>query len=252
MSPLFNSLIAVLVVSLISLVGVIFLFLKSAVINRLSLYFVSFAVGSLLGDAIIHLLPQSYEKISSAPLVSLLILGGILLNFILEKFIRWRHCHDLDCHEFDDNDHSVVLINLLSDGLHNLIDGMLITAGFMVDYHLGLTTAIAVILHEIPQEIGDYAILVHHKTPPLKAVFLNFLSALTSFLGVFLTIIIGAKIENFSLYLLPITAGAFIYLAASDLIPELHRHQSKVSTSLIQLFSIILGIALMFLLLFVE
>lgn len=249
MSPVFNALSAVLIVSLISLIGVIFLFFKSALVNRLSLYLVSFAVGSLLGDAFIHLLPQSYGKITSVPLVSLLIISGILLNFILEKFIRWRHCHDLDCQEFEDDPHSVVLINLISDGLHNLIDGMLITAAFMVSFPLGFATAVAVILHEIPQEIGDFGILIHHQVPLKKTVLYNFITSLTSFLGVFLISFLN---YDFSSYLIPITAGGFIYLALTDLTPELHRHDPKISITATQLICLLLGIGLMFCLFFLE
>jgi len=252
MSPLLTSLLAIFLISLVSLSGVFFLFLKPGLISRLSVYLVSFAVGGLLGDAFIHILPQSYSGNIPEVSVSLLVITGLLLNFILEKFLRWRHCHNPDCHEEGGGHDHIVTLNLVADGVHNFIDGLLVAASFMVSRELGLATSLAVLLHEIPQEIGDFAILVHNKVPVLKALFLNFLSAIISLLGVLLAFFFGGNIENFASYLLPITAGAFIYLAASDLIPELHRHQAKFSTSLIQLFSIILGIALMFLLLLVE
>lgn len=252
MSPLFNSIFAVFLISLVSLSGVIFLFFSPHLVSRLSLYLVSFAVGSLLGDALIHILPQSFSGHLPAPTVSLLVIGGLLLNFTLEKFLRWRHCHNLDCPDGQDSHGHLVTLNIIGDGVHNFIDGMLIAAAFMAGRELGLATALAVLIHEIPQEIGDYAILVHSRVPVAKALLLNFLSALISLLGVFLTFFLGGTVDNFAGYLLPITAGAFIYLAASDLIPELHRHQPKISTSLTQLLSIIFGIALMFLLLLVE
>lgn len=252
MSPLFNSLIAVFLVSLASLSGVIFLFSKPALISRLSVYLVSFAVGGLLGDAFIHILPESYSGNITETNVSLLVIAGLLLNFVLEKFLRWRHCHNPDCHE-GENDHGhIVVLNIIGDAVHNFIDGMLIAASFMISRELGLATSIAVLVHEIPQEIGDFAILIHSRIPIFKALLLNFLSAMVSLLGVLLVFFLGGNIENFASYLLPVTAGAFIYLAASDLIPELHRHQPKFADSLAQLLSITLGVALMFLLLLME
>lgn len=252
MSPLLISLIAVFLISLVSLSGLIFLFFKPTLTSRLSIYLVSFAVGGLLGDAFIHILPESYSGYIQKASVSLLVIAGLLLNFVLEKFLRWRHCHNPDCHEGgDDHDH-IVALNIVGDGVHNFIDGMLVAASFMVSRELGLATSIAVLVHEIPQEIGDFAILTHSKVPVFKALLLNFLSAMVSLLGVLFAFFLGGNIENFASYLLPITAGAFIYLAASDLIPELHRHQPKFADSLAQLLSIILGVALMFLLLLME
>ncbi|MFA5828764.1 MAG: ZIP family metal transporter [Candidatus Shapirobacteria bacterium] len=252
MSPLFSSLIAVFFISLVSLSGLVFLFFSPSLVSRLSPYLVSFAVGSLLGDAFIHILPESFSGPIPSATISLLVIAGLLLNFTLEKFLRWRHCHNLDCPEGEDSHSHIVALNTVGDAVHNFIDGMLIAAAFMVSRELGLATTLAVLIHEIPQEIGDYAILVHSRVPVAKALLLNFLSALISFLGVFLTFFLGTNIDNFAAYLLPVTAGAFIYLAASDLIPELHRHSPKISASLIQLFSIIVGVGLMFLLLFVE
>jgi len=252
MSPLFNSLAAVFLVSLASLSGVIFLLLKPALISRLSVYLVSFAVGGLLGDVFIHILPESYSGHIPETSVSLLVVAGLLLNFILEKFLRWRHCHNPDCHQGGDDHGHIVTLNIVADGVHNFIDGMLVAASFMISRELGLATALAVLVHEIPQEIGDFAILVHNKVSVSKALVLNFLSATISLLGVFAAFFLGGNIENFASYLLPVTAGAFIYLAASDLIPELHRHQPKFAESLTQLLSIILGVSLMFLLLFME
>lgn len=249
MSPFVTSILSAIIISLISLIGIFFIFIKPKKINKITLFLVSFAIGALLGDAFIHLIPESFELIESTFIPSLLILGGILLFLILEKILRWRHCHEFNC-----NDHPshLVAINLIGDTLHNFIDGMLIAASFMVNFNVGLATSLAVLFHEIPQEIGDFGILIHGGLSKTKAILYNFLSALASILGVVLTFLIGQNFSNFSTFLIPITAGGFIYLAATDLIPELHRHQSKVSSSLIQLFCIILGISLMFLLVFLE
>ncbi|MFA5749979.1 MAG: ZIP family metal transporter [Candidatus Shapirobacteria bacterium] len=249
MSPFIASLLATLIVSLISLLGILFIFLKSKVLSKITLFFVSFAIGGLLGDAFIHLIPESYEQFGFKIIPSILILGGIILFFILEKILRWHHCHQPEVHQHSSH---VVTLNLIGDGVHNFIDGALIAASFNINLFVGITTSIAVILHEIPQEIGDFGILIHHGLSNTRALIYNFLSGIISIFGVFFVFIIGSNFTNFSKFLIPITAGGFIYLAATDLIPELHRHDPPISHSLFQLLFIILGIALMSLLVFLE
>ncbi|MDD3002507.1 MAG: ZIP family metal transporter [Candidatus Shapirobacteria bacterium] len=249
MESLMFSLLAVLAISFLSLSGIFLLFLNKKISQKINLLLVSFAVGALLGDAFIHLLPESFESLDSLT-VSLLTIGGLLIFFILEKILRWHHCHEIN-HSDHQSKHLVVL-NIFGDTVHNLIDGMLIAASFIVDFKLGVITSIAVLLHEIPQEIGDFAILLHSGLSLKKTVFFNFVSASSAFLGVILVFILGSKISSLSSFLLPITAGGFIYLAASDLIPELHRHDQKLSNSFFQLTFIILGVALMSLLIFLE
>lgn len=246
MSPLIYSLITTLLISLISLLGIFLIFIKPKSLNRLTLFFVSFAIGGLLGDAFIHLIPQSFNFFESSTTSSLFILVGILIFFILEKFLLWHHCHEVDCQQSTKH---VATLNLVGDSVHNFIDGALIAASFQISLLVGFSTSLAVILHEIPQEIGDFGILIHHQFSVKKALLYNFLSALFSILGVFFVFIFNA---NFSFYLIPITAGGFIYLAATDLIPELHRHDTKIKNSLIQLICILLGIGLMFGLTFFE
>lgn len=248
MNPFYLSLISSLIISSISFVGLLFFFVNKKIINKITLFLVSFAVGGLLGDAFIHLIPQSFELIDSNSLVSALILSGLLLFFILEKFLRWRHCHQVDCHQ-DNHHHHIVTLNIIGDSVHNFIDGALIAASFNISFFVGITTSIAVIIHEIPQEIGDFGIMIHHGVSVGKSVFYNFLSALTSVLGVSLIFLLNV---NFSSYLIPLTAGGFIYLAATDLIPELHRHDPKIISSLVQLFCILFGLGLMFALIFLE
>ena len=246
MSPLLLSLFATLTISLISLLGIFFIFLTPKSLNRLTLFFVSFAIGGLLGDSFIHLIPQSFTFFESSTTASLFILVGILIFFILEKFLLWHHCHEANCQQSTKH---VPTMNLVGDSIHNFIDGALIAASFQVSLFVGLSTSLAVILHEIPQEIGDFGILIHHKFSIKKALIYNFLSALFSVVGVLLVFVFDTSLSTF---LIPITAGGFIYLAATDLIPELHRHDSKIKTSLIQLICIILGISLMFGLTFLE
>jgi zinc and cadmium transporter len=246
MLPMLFSLIATLTISLVSLLGVFFVFLNPKSLSKLTLFFVSFAIGGLLGDSFIHLIPQSFGFFKSSSTTSLLILVGILIFFILEKFLLWHHCHEADCHQSTKH---IATLNLVGDSIHNLIDGALIAASFQVSLFVGLSTSLAVILHEIPQEIGDFGILIHHQISVKKALIYNFLSALFSIFGVLIVFIFD---PNFSNSLIPITAGGFIYLAATDLIPELHRHDTKINNSLIQLICILLGIGLMFMMTFLE
>ena len=240
---------SVILVSLISLVGVFTLSLKTEQLKKILLFLVSFAVGGLFGDAFIHLLPESFEKLGINMVTSVCILSGIFLFFILEKFLRWQHCHIPTSHE---HTHPVVTLNLIGDAVHNFLDGMIIAASYSVSIPIGIATTLAVILHEIPQEIGDFGILVHGGLTVRKALIFNLLSALTAIAGAILALAIGPMIKGFSLYLLPITAGGFLYIAGSDLIPELHSHDVKASHSFGQLACIILGVGLMALLVLLE
>jgi zinc and cadmium transporter len=246
MTTLFYSILATLLISFISLLGIFFVFINPKSLNKLTLFFVSFAIGGLLGDAFIHLIPQSFNYYESSITTSFLILVGFLIFFILEKILLWHHCHEVDCHQSTKH---IATLNLIGDSVHNFIDGALIAASFQVNLLVGFSTTLAVILHEIPQEIGDFGILIHHNFTIKKALLYNFLSAFFSFFGVLFVFIFN---PSFSLYLIPVTAGGFIYLAATDLIPELHRHDAKINDSLIQLICILLGISLMFGLTFLE
>lgn len=239
---------SLILVSSISLIGVFFLSLKENILKKLLIFFVSFAVGGLLGDAFIHLIPESFEKLGSGLSTSVLILTGIFIFFALEKFIRWRHCH---IPISDHHTHPLATMNLIGDAAHNLIDGMLIGASYIVSIPLGISTTIAIVLHEIPQEIGEFGVLLHSGMPAKKALFLNFLSALFALFGGLIALLISSRIENFALYLLPITAGGFIYIAGSDLMPEL-QHETKVSSSVYQFVSILLGIGMLALLTLLE
>lgn len=243
MNPVILSLLATIIVSSLSLLGLVLYRFRA-----FSFVLVSFAVGALLGDAFIHILPESYESLSSTTVAWLLILG-ILIFFTLEKIIRWRHCHEPDCCDNSDSNH-VVSLSLVGDSVHNFLDGMVIAGAFLADVKLGIVTTIAVILHEIPQELGDVGIYLHHHIPVKKIIIFNLLSSFFAILGALL--VLGFGVSGFSSYILPATAGGFIYLAASDLIPELHRHESNTAHSIIQIISVLFGFSLMALLLLVE
>lgn len=240
------SLASVFVVSTISLLGIFTLSIQESRLKKIILFLVSFAVGALFGDAIIHLIPEAFEKLSSRASASILILSGILIFFILEKFVHWRHCHTVEC---DSHVRSIAAVNIVGNIVHNLIDGMLIGASYSASFSLGVGTTIAILLHEIPQEIGNFGILVHSGYQVKKAVMINFLSALVAFLGVVLALALENYVSNFTFFIIPITAGGFLYIAGSDLIPEL-KHETKIAVSIGQLAGIILGISVMAVLLF--
>ena len=241
--------ISIVIVSLISLIGVFTLSLKLEHLKKLLLYMVSFAVGGLFGDAFLHLLPETFKAIGFNITTSLLILSGIILFFVLEKFLRWQHCHVPTSAE---HKHPIVAINLIGHGLHNMLDGMIIASSFIVSPHVGITTTLAVIFHEIPQEIGEFGILVHGGLSVQKALLCNLLSALMAFVGAALVFMIGPQFSHYSIYILPVTAGGFLYIAGSDLIPELHGHDSHPMASLGQLICMLAGIAVMVVLVGLE
>ncbi|MDP3791670.1 MAG: ZIP family metal transporter [Candidatus Omnitrophota bacterium] len=244
------SIASVVLVGLISLIGVFTLSLKKEWLQKMTLFLVSFAVGGLLGDVFIHLLPEVFESLGIRLATSLYIMAGMLIFFVLEKFIRWRHCH---VPTSQNHMHPVVALNLIGDGVHNLVDGMIIGASFSVSIPIGVATTLAVIMHEIPQEIGDFGVLIHGGLSIKKALWFNFVSALSAIVGVLISLLVGKYMKDYTLILMPMTAGGFLYIAGSDLIPELHQSCGiKISHALGQFVAIILGVSVMALLLFLE
>lgn len=233
-------LISVFAVSCVSLIGILTMSMMKEKLQKMTILLVSFATGSLFGGSFLHLIPETYEHMGIGLKPSLFIVAGFLMFFVLEKILRWRHCH---LHS-DDHFHPFVVTNLVGDGMHNLIDGMLIASSFLVDVNVGIATTLAVLFHEIPQEIGDFGVLIHGGLSVKKAVIFNFVSALLAVLGAILIIVSHEYSERFSVYLIPITAGGFLYIAGSDLIPELH-HENDIKKSCLQLLMIVLGIGMM-------
>lgn len=242
------AILSVVIVSLISLAGVFSLYVNTRRLRHFLLYMVSFAAGAMIGDAFLHLLPEAIEKASNIRTVSVGILVGIVIFFTLEKFLFWRHCHTPTTEQ---HPHPVGLMNLISDGVHNFLDGVIIAASYLVSIPLGIATTIAVVLHEIPQEVGDFGILLHAGYSRKKALFFNFLTACLAILGTLITLIVGQRIENFVQFLIPITLGGFIYIAAADLLPEIHGEE-HTGRSVLQFIFFILGILVMALLLLLE
>lgn len=242
------TLVSVVFISLVSFVGVLALSLKEIVLRKYIFVFISVALGALLGDAFIHLIPEAFENIGNTTLTGILVIVGVIVFFILEKFLHWHH-HGEDMEEKEV--HPVGKLVLFSDGVHNFLDGTIIAASFLVSIPVGIATTLAVILHEIPQEIGDFAVLIHSGYTKKRALWLNFLSALTAILGATTFFLLGEVAETLSLYFLPIAAGGFIYIALADLIPELHKTK-EIKYSIFQLLAVTVGIAAMIALTFLE
>jgi zinc and cadmium transporter len=244
----FYTLASVLIVSLISFVGVVALVLKKELLRKSVFLLVGLAVGALLGDVFVHIIPETYAELGDPTLISFLIIGGILIFFVLEKILHWHH-HTSE--HAEEHAHPVGRMILVGDGVHNLIDGLIIAASYMVSIEVGIATTIAVILHEIPQEIGNFGVLIHAGYTTAKALWYNFLSALTAVAGAVIALILGSVTQDFALWLLPVTAGGFIYIALSDLIPELHKDR-RVGQGVLQVIAIVIGVAAMAALLALE
>ncbi|MBI5417487.1 ZIP family metal transporter [Candidatus Poribacteria bacterium] len=239
---------SILAVSSISLIGIVSLVINQKKLEDILLFLVSFSAGALLGDCFIHILPEIVSNIGFNIITALLILCGILVFLVLEKFIYWRHCH---VPTSEGHPHPIVFMNLVGDGLHNFIDGMAIAASYLVSINLGITTTIAVIFHEIPQEMGDFGVLVYGGFSKLKALTYNLICSLTAFLGAISVIWAGDINQNFSFSLMAFSAGSFIYIAGVDLLPELKK-ETELMKSIIQLIGFISGIGIMLLLYFIN
>jgi len=224
-----------------SLVGIFTLGINEKRIQNNLLYLVALSSGTMLGGAFLHLLPEATQSLSIET-VATTTMFTVVAYLLIEKLLHWRHCHDGE----DCSVHSFGTLNLLGDSIHNFIDGIVIAAAFMADYRLGITTLIAMAAHEIPQEIGDFGILLHAGFTKRKALFWNFMVALTAVLGGIIGWLTISQFGNITHYLLPIAAGGFIYIAVSDLLPEL-RHEENIKTFFGHFSFLLLGIAIMLL-----
>jgi zinc and cadmium transporter len=248
---IFYILASVFLVSVISLIGIATFSLKDKSLRRVLLYMVSFSAGTMLGGAFLHLIPEAAEE-GFVAMTSFSILAGITVSFILEKVIHWRHCH---APVGQGHPHPFAIMNLFGDFLHNFIDGLIIAAGYLASIPIGIATTIAVLLHEIPQEIGDFGVLIHGGFTRKRAILYNFLTALSAVLGALLAIAASSIISGSTTFLLGFAAGGFIYIALTDLVPELHRThtcESFTSRSFLQLMVLLLGMGVMYGLMFLE
>ncbi|RMD58531.1 ZIP family metal transporter [Candidatus Woesearchaeota archaeon] len=243
------AILSVLAVSAISFIGAASLFF-SAKQAKIVGYLVSFAAGGMLGASILHLLPEAAEEAGSFNhLVAGGVIIGIVASFLFENFL-WRHYHSHSGHTEHEHVEPVAYLNLLGDGLHNFLDGLIIGASYLASIPLGISTTLAVVLHEIPQEIGDFGILVSAGFSRAKALFVNFLSALSAIAGAIIALSLQSN-ANATLYLVPFAAGNFLYISLTDLVPELH-HASKTKDAGKHIALFLLGIAIMVALSLIE
>ena len=207
--------------------------------TRLLPHFVSYAIGALLGAAFLALLPHALEApgVEDLHIITGTVLLGVLGFFLLEKMVLWRHCHHAICevhapdethahghaHQPSAINHAAGTLILVGDGIHNMVDGVLIAAAFMTDFHLGVVTSLAVAAHEIPQEVGDFAVLLHSGFSRARALFYNILSSLTTLIGATAAYYGLSEAQAVLPFILAIAASSFIYIAVADLIPGLHK-----------------------------
>lgn len=248
-SPLIATLISVFVISIVSLVGIFFIHFRRSNIQKLLFVLVSFAVGTLLGDVFFHLFPEIYTETQSPLFTGIYVLGGIFLFFCLEHFLHWHHYHNgiLEGHAA----HPSAYTNIAADALHNFVDGLIIGASFLMSLPLGIATTLTIIFHEIPQELGDFSILINAGFSKAKALAFNFFSATFAIFGGLIAVLVGPSSESFAPALVAITAGGFLYLALSDLVPQLHKN-IRLRHSVIRFFAALFGVAIMFALTFFE
>ncbi len=224
-------------VSLISLIGVLSLSIGKQKLQSFLILFVAFASGSLLSAAFLHMLPEAYHEIGTE--ASVMVFLGIILFFFVEKFIHWHHCGKEKC-----DIHPVGYLNVLGDGLHNFLDGIIIAAAYLTSIPVGLVTTVAIALHEIPQEFGDFSILLHSGMTTRKALIYNLISASTAIIGAILGFMFLSRIENLIPQAIAIAAGGFIYIATADLMPELHKERDRKKL-LTQSLALVAGILLL-------
>lgn len=241
------TIVSAFLVSLIALIGIIFTPIKIGKLKKFLIYFVSFSAGALFGGAFFHLIPEVVGEKGFTFLISSLLIGGIILFFILEKIIHWHH--DLNSYG-KEHSHSLATMSLVGGSFHNLLDGLVIGASYLINIPTGIAITSAVALHKIPKEMGWFGVLIQGGFSKMKAISFNYISSLFTIVGAVIALVLGNYIENIQMFIVPIAAGGFIYLAGSDLIPELHK-EFGVKKSIFQLISILLGIGVMALLLLI-
>lgn len=227
---------ASIAVSLISLIGIFSLLFNDKWLNKVIFLLIAFAAGGLMGGAFLHILPEAINDFGVGNIFLYVILGFVFF-FILEKYFYWRHCHHGVC-----DVHAFTYLNLIGDTIHNFTDGLVIGASFTISINFGVITTLVIMFHEIPQEIGDFGVLIYGGFTKARALTFNFISALACVIGTIIGYPLSADINNFSAFLLPFVAGGFIYIAACDLVPEIHK-QSDLKRTVLSFFAFVAGIS---------
>lgn len=241
MINLLSIVISTFLITLCVWVAVLFMFLRKEALNSILVFLVSLSAGVLMGGAFLHLLPEAAEEMSADLLYKIFLISFVGF-FLVEKLLHWRHCHRGNCEI-----HTFGYMNLIGDSIHNFIDGLIIASTFMIDFNLGIATTLAVAVHEIPQEIGDYGVLIFAGLKNKTALLLNYAVAFTVVLGGIVGYFFFLNLSNILPYLLPVAGGGFVYIAASDLMPEIKK-ETNLKKSMISILVFISGIALMYLL----
>ena len=245
---LIYAIIATVIISLISFVGVITLIIKKKKMPGIVTVLVSFAAGAMMGATFLHILPEAIHELPRHETAFEMVLVGIFVFFIFETYLYWYHCHAGHWHKHRHKTKCHIkpmgVLNLFGDALHNFTDGIIVGASFLVSIPLGVISSIAVAAHEIPQELGDFGVLVFSGFSMKKALFFNFLSALTAILGAVATFYFASIIENLTAYLIPFAAGGFLYIAGTDLMSEL-KEEPEIKKATWQVIIFLIGIAVM-------
>lgn len=237
------AIISVIIVSLVSVIAALPFLYKKKVSTHTLLFLLSISVGVLLATVFLDFIPETYEH-GHAEAAALYIMLGFLVMFILEKFVHYQHnkkCEHSDCGHA--HAYHLAPVNLIGDGVHNFIDGLVIAGAYAVNITLGIAATISIIFHEVPQEIADFGVLLYSGMSKKKAVIFNFLSAATAILGTIIGLVLIGKVHDFTHFIIPFAAGNFIYIAASNLLPQLHRH-CKLKDTVLHLIAILIGIGL--------
>ncbi len=235
--------VSVIIVSLISVIFTIPFFFKKKISSRFLLFLLSISVGVLLSTVFMDFLPEIFSHKYTLG-IALYFLLGFLVMFILEKFVHFQHNQKFEETESGHGHaYNLAPINLIGDGIHNFLDGLVIAGSYAVNVGLGIAATISIIFHEIPQEIADFGVLLYSGMSKKKALIFNFLSAATAIMGTIVGLVLVNKLSGFNEFIIPFAAGNFIYIAASNLIPQLHR-QHNLKDSLLHIFAIILGIGI--------
>lgn len=237
---LLATILATFLITLCVWIAVFLIFLKRESLSEITILLVSLSAGALMGGAFLHLLPEASEALEINLLFGIF-LASFVGFFFIEKVLHWQHCHKENCPI-----HTFGYMNLVGDSVHNFIDGLVIASTFAIDFNLGVATTLAVAIHEIPQEIGDYGVLIHAGFKKKTALLMNYLVALTVVFGGIVGYFSFSHLEGFLPYLLPFAAGGFVYIAASDLMPEI-RKEANLKKSIASFIIFILGIVLMYL-----
>lgn len=236
-------LLATFINGLIGLIGIFSLWMKEKFFKKIIMILVAFSAGALLSGAFFHLMAEALDILSPARAFAYMLIGFILF-FVVERFLHWHHCHH---HGGKCKVHPVSYLIVFGDSIHNLIDGIIIGVSFLVSIPFGTITTLLIIGHEIPQELGNFGVLVYGGFDKTKALVYSFISQLTCVVGGVLGYVFSSRIEGIVPFILPFAAGGFIYIAASDLIPELHK-EPKLMKSLLSFSFFIIGIVFMFML----